>query len=64
MPGDAGVTVVTMLVCFFYFAHKAAGAAGARHSLRPLISESGMLLANSRENMRRDREAMDANEAV
>jgi hypothetical protein len=29
----------------FYFAHKAAGAPSARHSLRPLISESGMLLA-------------------
>jgi hypothetical protein len=40
MPGDSGVTVVTMLVCFFYFAREAAGAAGARHSLRPLISES------------------------
>ena len=29
----------------FYFAHKAAGASSARHSLRPPISESGMLLA-------------------
>jgi len=38
MPGDPGVTVVTMLVCFFYFAHKAAGALSARHSLRPLFS--------------------------
>jgi hypothetical protein len=26
-----------MLVCFFIFACEAAGAAGARHSLRPLI---------------------------
>ncbi len=36
MPGDSGVTVVTMLVCFFYFAREAAGASSARHSLRPL----------------------------
>jgi hypothetical protein len=35
MPGVSGVTVVTMLVCFFTFAHKAAGAPSARHSLRP-----------------------------
>jgi hypothetical protein len=38
MPGDSGVTVVTTLVCFFIFAHKAAGASCARHSLRPLNS--------------------------
>jgi len=37
MPGETGVTVVTMLVCSFHLAHKAAGATGARHSLRPLI---------------------------
>jgi hypothetical protein len=36
MPGVAGVTVVTTLVCFFIFARKAAGASRARHSLRPL----------------------------
>ena len=34
----SGVTVVTTLVCLFYFACEAAGAAGVRHSLRPLIS--------------------------
>ncbi|HEY3032111.1 MAG TPA: hypothetical protein VGJ68_18310, partial [Bradyrhizobium sp.] len=33
----SGVTVATMLVCFFHFACEAAGALGARHSLRPLI---------------------------
>src|SRR5258707_9796067 len=38
MPGETGVTVVTMLVCLFYFACEAAGASSARHSLRPLIS--------------------------
>ena len=42
MPGETGVTVVTMLVCLFYFACEAAGASSARHSLRPLISEDGM----------------------
>src|SRR5467141_3397885 len=35
MPGETGVTVVTMLVCLFYFACEAAGASSARHSLRP-----------------------------
>ena len=43
MPGETGVTVVTMLVCLF-FTHEAAGALSARHSLRPLISESGTFL--------------------
>jgi hypothetical protein len=47
MPGVSGVTVVTTLVCFFHFAHKAAGAIGARHSLRPLFSESGMFWQTS-----------------
>jgi hypothetical protein len=37
MPGVSGVTVVTMLVCFYHFAREAAGASSARHSLRPLI---------------------------
>src|SRR5260370_42541502 len=37
MPGETGVTVVTMLVCFIYFAREAAGALSARHSLRPLL---------------------------
>jgi hypothetical protein len=37
MPGYPGVTVVTMLVCFFIFACEAAGASSARHSLRPLM---------------------------
>jgi hypothetical protein len=29
--------VVIALVCFFYFAREAAGAASTRHSLRPLL---------------------------
>src|SRR5258707_1033293 len=58
MPGRSGVTVVTMLVCLFYFACEAAGASRARHSLRPLISEDGTFLANLARNVRRDREAV------
>src|SRR5579863_6691049 len=37
MPGVSGVTVVTTLVCSFYFACEAAGAARARHSPCPLF---------------------------
>src|ERR1039458_4813977 len=40
MPGDLGGPVVTMLVCFVSsFAREAAGAAGTRHSRRPLLGE-------------------------
>ena len=46
MPGVSGVTVVTMLVCSFYFACEAAGASRARHSLRPLL-KGGRLHAQS-----------------
>ena len=49
MPGVSGVTVVTTLVCLFYFACEAAGASCARHSLRPLIEEGGTSEQNSRE---------------
>jgi hypothetical protein len=35
--GKTGVTVVTMLACSSHVAREAAGANGARHSLRPLI---------------------------
>src|ERR1700738_1818358 len=48
MPGDSGVTVVTMLVCLFYFACEAAGASSARYSLRPLIFEGRTFWQNSR----------------
>src|ERR1700726_284200 len=37
MPGDAGVTVTACVRATLSFARKAAGASGARHSLRPLI---------------------------
>jgi hypothetical protein len=36
-PGIPVEPVVTTLVCSFHFAHEAAGAAGTRLSLRPLI---------------------------
>src|SRR5260221_13371715 len=45
MPGRSGVTVVTMLVCLFYFACEAAGALGIRHSLRPLFSRGETVFA-------------------
>jgi hypothetical protein len=60
MPGDSGVTVVTTLVCLFYFACEAAGASSARHSLRPLIEEGGTFPAKLARNARRDREAVSA----
>src|SRR6202171_1613087 len=47
MPGDPGVTVVTNSRVF-YTTREAAGALGARHSLRPLISEGGRRWQNSR----------------
>jgi hypothetical protein len=56
MPGDSGVTVVTMLVCFFIFAHKAAGAIRAPGIPCALCSSGGgKFRHNSRENARRDR---------
>jgi tripartite-type tricarboxylate transporter receptor subunit TctC len=54
----SGVTVVTMLVCFFHFAREAAGALGARHSLRPLNSEDRIFPAKLARKPRRDREAV------
>src|SRR5258708_116854 len=61
MPGRSGVTVVTMLVCFVYFAREAAGALGARHSLRPLISRGREIQVNLARKARRDREAVFVN---
>jgi hypothetical protein len=37
MPGQTGVTVVTMLAGFILFCLRGCGRNGARHSLRPLI---------------------------
>src|SRR6202171_3294378 len=47
MPGESGVTVVTMLVCFIYFAREAAGALSARHSPRPLFFLGERFMHNS-----------------
>ena len=45
MPGDPGVTVVTMLVCFLLFARETAGAL-ARPAF-PAPSDEGEILPNS-----------------
>jgi hypothetical protein len=42
----SGVPVVTTLVCHLTFAREAMGAAGTRHSLRPLISRRKRFLQN------------------
>jgi hypothetical protein len=44
MPGDSGEPVVTN-ARVYYTPRAAAGASGARHSLRPLITEGGMFPA-------------------
>jgi hypothetical protein len=48
MPGEAGVTVVTMLVCFFILHARPRGASSARHSLRPLNFRRLYVWQNSR----------------
>ena len=63
MPGESGVTVVTNSRVF-YTTREAAGAPGARHSLRPLISEGLEHSGKTRADARRDREAVSANRAV
>jgi len=63
MPGESGVTVVTNSRVF-YTTREAAGASGARHSLRPLISWGGTLMAKLARNTRRDREAVPANDVA
>ncbi len=60
MPGVSGVTVVTN-ARVYYTPRAAAGAPGARHSLRPLISAGGMFPAKLAQNTRRDREAVAEN---
>src|SRR3954449_8631575 len=46
MPGVSGVTVVTNARAF-YTTRAAAGASGARHSLRPLFFRGWMFVHNS-----------------
>jgi hypothetical protein len=59
MPGDPGVTVVTMLVCFVSFRTRGCGRyPSARYSLRPLISQGQEFKAKLARNMRRDGEVV------
>ncbi|HEX9590578.1 MAG TPA: hypothetical protein VGA15_22895, partial [Bradyrhizobium sp.] len=53
----SGVTVVTN-ARVYYTPRAAAGASGARHSLRPLIGEGGKFRAKLARVKRRDREAV------
>src|SRR3984893_10991576 len=53
----SGVTVVTN-ARVYYTTRAAAGASGARHSLRPLIGEGGKFRAELARVKRRDREAV------
>jgi hypothetical protein len=64
MPGVSGVTVVTTLVCSFYFACEAAGASSARHSLRPLIWRRRQFIAKLAQIMRRECEPVSAKEQL
>jgi hypothetical protein len=63
-PGISGEPVVTMLVCFIYFAREAAGATGTRLSLRPLLSRGRKVPAKLAQNTRRDRESVAVNGAL
>jgi hypothetical protein len=63
MPGVSSVTVVTNSRVF-YTPREAAGASGARHSLRPLISDGGTFRVNLGRIRPRDREAVSANDAA
>ena len=56
MPGVSGVTVVTNARAF-YTTRAAAGASGARHSLRPLFSEGANFLQNSGASRRENAES-------
>ena len=53
-PGCLGCTCQTRVRCFAVFAHGAAGAVGARLSLRPLHKRGTMNLQNSGENEPRE----------
>src|ERR1700694_6043222 len=49
MLGETGGPFVTSLLCFLFFAREAAGAAGTRHSLRPLFSRGRSCMTRARE---------------
>ena len=57
-PGCLGCTCQTRVRCFAVFAHGAAGAVGARLSLRPLHKRGTTRLHNSGENLPRECEAL------
>ncbi len=63
MPGDPGVTVVTN-ARVYYTTRAAAGASGARHSLRPLMFRGRKIQVKLARFARRDREAACANDAA
>ena len=59
--GNAGLPggpVVTTLVCYLHTAHEAAGAAGTRHSLHPLMFGGQDVKAKLARIARRDREGV------
>jgi hypothetical protein len=58
MSGESGCFRGDYACVLFYFARKAAGALGARHSLRPLISEGGTKEQNSGEITSRECETV------
>jgi hypothetical protein len=61
MPDVSGVTVVTNARAF-YTTRAAAGASGARHSLRSLIIRRRDVKAKLARPARRDREVVSVNE--
>src|ERR1700730_3001888 len=61
MPGDAGVTVVTTLVCFVFYRTRGCGRyRSARHSLRPLFFGRRNVMAKLARIARREGEAVSA----
>jgi hypothetical protein len=56
MPGDSGVLVVTRALLPLQSAHEAAGAAGTRHSPRPLFSRGRKINAQLGRTASRERE--------
>src|SRR5216683_1925609 len=58
MPGDSGVLVVTRALLLLQSAHEAAGAAGTRHSPRPLFSPGAKDKCNDSGASRRESEVV------
>jgi hypothetical protein len=64
MPGDSGVTVVTTLVCSFYFACEAAGAIGRPAFPAPSDIQKAGRQCKTRAHLQRDRDAVSANDVA